>query len=115
MHRRAEAVLAAILALEVALFSLTGTNFFTRGNFFEIQRLGVELGLLALAMTPVIVTGGIDLSVGSLMALSAALMGMMWGVAGGRVRRRRLASGCIAAPPGARLPVPLHECSSTPP
>ena len=32
-------------------------------------RLSVEIGLLALALTPVIVTGGIDLSVGSLMGL----------------------------------------------
>ena len=29
-------------------------------------------------MTPVIVTGGIDLSVGSLMGLSAVLFGMLW-------------------------------------
>jgi rhamnose transport system substrate-binding protein len=75
-------VLAGLLALEVAVFSLLGGNFFSLDNFFEIQRLGVELGLLALAMTPVIVTGGIDLSVGSLMALSAVLMGMMWRDAG---------------------------------
>ena len=36
---------------------------------FEITRLSVELGLLAVALTPVIVTGGIDLSVGSMMGL----------------------------------------------
>jgi rhamnose transport system substrate-binding protein len=71
-------VLAGLLLLEIAVFSLVGGNFFSPENFFEIQRLSVELGLLALAMTPVIVTGGIDLSVGSLMALSAVLMGMMW-------------------------------------
>src|SRR5262249_7213593 len=35
-------------------------------------------GLLALALTPVIVSGGIDLSVGSLLGLSAVLFGMMW-------------------------------------
>src|SRR5437899_3270212 len=75
-------VLAGLLALEIAVFSLLGGNFFSLDNLFEIQRLGVELGLLALAMTPVIVTGGIDLSVGSLMALSAVLMGMMWRDAG---------------------------------
>jgi rhamnose transport system substrate-binding protein len=34
--------------------------------------------LLALAMTPVIITGGIDLSVGALMGLSAVIFGMMW-------------------------------------
>jgi rhamnose transport system permease protein len=29
---------------------------------FEITRLSVEIGLLALIMTPIIITGGIDLS-----------------------------------------------------
>ena len=50
-------------------------NFFTVGNFFEITRLSVELGLLAVALTPVIVAGGIDLSVGSMMGLAAVVFG----------------------------------------
>ena len=79
---RAERVLAAILVFETALFSFTGTNFLTAGNFFEIIRLAVELGLLALALTPVIVTGGIDLSVGSAMGLSAVVFGALWHDAG---------------------------------
>jgi ribose/xylose/arabinose/galactoside ABC-type transport system permease subunit/ABC-type sugar transport system substrate-binding protein len=73
-----EAVLAGLLAAEIAVFSLIGTNFLSRDNAFEVVRLIVEIGLLALALTPVIVTGGIDLSVGSLMGLSAVLFGMMW-------------------------------------
>ncbi len=44
-------------------------------NAFEITRLFVEVGLLAVAMTPVIVSGGIDLSVGSLMGLSQCCSG----------------------------------------
>ena len=48
------------------------------GNFFEVIRLSVELGLLALALTPVIVTGGIDLSVGSMMGLAAVCFGAAW-------------------------------------
>ena len=55
-----------------------GTNFFTAGNAFEIVRLSVELGLLAVALTPVIVTGGIDLSVGSMMGLCAVVFGSLW-------------------------------------
>src|SRR2546427_8271099 len=54
----------------------------TPSNAFEVLRLSVEIGLLALAMTPVIVAGGIDLSVGSLMGLSAVLFGMLWRDAG---------------------------------
>jgi rhamnose transport system permease protein len=71
-------ILAALLAVEIAIFSVIGTNFLTWDNFFEVPRLNVELGLLALALTPVIVTGGIDLSVGSLLGLSAVLFGKMW-------------------------------------
>ena len=40
-------------------------------------RLSVELGLLALALTPVIITGGIDLSVGSMMGLCAVAFGAL--------------------------------------
>ncbi len=75
-------VLAALLALELAVFSLISNNFVSWDNFFGVQRLNVELGLLALALTPVILTGGIDLSVGSLMGLSAVIFGKFWRDAG---------------------------------
>jgi rhamnose transport system permease protein len=75
-------VLIGVLLLETALFSITGTNFFTRDNLFEIVRLAVELGLLSLALTAVIVTGGIDLSVGSMMGLAAVVFGAAWHDAG---------------------------------
>ncbi|MCC6227666.1 MAG: substrate-binding domain-containing protein [Phycisphaerales bacterium] len=83
-HRSAprSVLLAFALAVLVAFFGLIGTNFFTTQNALEIGRLSVELGLLALALTPVIMTGGIDLSVGSLMALSAVVMGLLWRDAG---------------------------------
>ena len=40
--------------------------------------MSVEVGLLALALTPVIITGGIDLSVGSMMGLAAVVLGALW-------------------------------------
>src|SRR2546429_5204694 len=73
-----EWALLLALALEVAIFSAIAENFFTWGNFFEMIRFSVELGLLALALTPVIVTGGIDLSVGSMMGLTAVVFGAAW-------------------------------------
>ena len=79
---QAAKILAALLALEIALFSFTGANFLSSGNAAEILRLSVELGLLAVAMTLVIITGGIDLSVGSLMSLCAVVMGALWKDAG---------------------------------
>jgi rhamnose transport system substrate-binding protein/rhamnose transport system permease protein len=77
-----EIVLALLIACEIALFSVTGQNFFSLGNFLECIRLGVEIGLLSLALTPVIVTGGIDLSVGSMMGLCAVSFGWLWHDAG---------------------------------
>ncbi len=73
-----ERVLIVLLLAEIAIFSFVGQNFLTSANGFEIVRLSVELGLLALSLTPVIVTGGIDLSVGSMMGLAAVLFGKLW-------------------------------------
>lgn len=77
-----EWALALLLIIELAAFAVLGRNFATAENAAELVRLGVEVGLLALAMTPIIVTGGIDLSVGSLMGLSAVTMGWLVEVQG---------------------------------
>ncbi len=69
--------LTMLLVVEVAVFAAIGTNFFSLANAFEVLRLSVEIGLLAVALTPVIVSGGIDLSVGSLMGLSAVVFGTL--------------------------------------
>jgi len=71
-----------MLFVETAVFAFIGDNFFTGANGFEIVRLSVEVGLLAIALTPVIITGGIDLSVGSMMGLSAIFCGWLWRDAG---------------------------------
>lgn len=68
-------VLAAALLAEVVVFSTISENFLTAANFIEIARFSVELGLLAVALTPILITGGIDLSVGSMMGLAAVLFG----------------------------------------
>jgi rhamnose transport system substrate-binding protein len=73
-----EWILLLALAAEIVLFAAIAPNFATVANFFEISRLGVELGLLAVALTPVIITGGIDLSVGAMMGLAAVLFGVAW-------------------------------------
>jgi ribose/xylose/arabinose/galactoside ABC-type transport system permease subunit len=75
--RNFETLLALVLGVEVLIFSRTGTHFATADNLFEILRLSTEIGLLALVMTPVILTGGIDLSCGSLLGLSAIVFGKL--------------------------------------
>jgi len=79
---RHEAMLALLVVAEVLYFNAAGPRFGTADNVFNILRHSVEIGLLALAMTPVILTGGIDLSVGSLLGLCAILFGKLWRDAG---------------------------------
>ncbi len=79
---RHETVLLLVLIAEVIFFNSVGRNFGTSANVANIVRQSVEIGLLALALTPIILTGGIDLSVGSLLGLCAVVFGMLWKVAG---------------------------------
>jgi rhamnose transport system substrate-binding protein len=73
-----EWVLLLGLLAEIGVFSFTAPNFLSAANFFEVARFSVELGLIAVALTPVIITGGIDLSVGSMMGLAAVVLGSLW-------------------------------------
>jgi rhamnose transport system permease protein len=75
---RPELLLLAALGVALAIFSQTATHFVSATNALEIVRQGAEIGLLALALTPVILTGGIDLSVGSLLGLCAVVFGKLW-------------------------------------
>ncbi|HOP00596.1 MAG TPA: ABC transporter permease [Flexilinea sp.] len=59
------------LALLCLFFSIMSHNFFTRNNLTNIVLQSSINGAIALGMTLVIITGGIDLSVGSIMALSS--------------------------------------------
>src|SRR5579862_8773587 len=77
-----ELVLLAILLAECLYFASIGPRFATRDNIFDILRHSVEVGLLALALTPIMLTGGIDLSVGSLLGLCAVVFGKLWRDAG---------------------------------
>ncbi|MBY0586436.1 ABC transporter permease [bacterium] len=43
----------------------------------DLWRLRADIGTLAIALTPIILTGGIDLSVGSMVALSGVVMGLV--------------------------------------
>jgi rhamnose transport system permease protein len=79
---RHETVLLLVLVLEVWFFNVVGRNFGTAANVANIVRQSVEIGLLALALTPIILTGGIDLSGGSLLGLCAVLLGLLWKEAG---------------------------------
>ena len=75
---RHETVLALLLALTLAVLASQSDRFFTLDNLLNQGRLMTEVSLIALAMTFVIITGGIDLSVGSIFGLVAILLGVFW-------------------------------------
>ena len=79
---RHETILLFVVLLEWLYFNSVGPRFGSVDNTFDIMRHSVEIGLLALAMTPIILTGGIDLSVGSLLGLCAISFGKFWRDAG---------------------------------
>lgn len=68
------------LFLIVVILSVLSSDFLTVGNIFNVLRQISINALIAFGMTFVILTGGIDLSVGSILALSSALAaGLMAG------------------------------------
>jgi rhamnose transport system permease protein len=74
---RGAGLLVLLLAL-VAVFTLLSPNFLTASNFFTVARLDAEIGLIALGMAVVIASGGIDLSVGAIVALSSVTLGQLY-------------------------------------
>jgi rhamnose transport system permease protein len=77
-----EAVLFGILLVAVFVLSFTSDRFLTPTNLLNQTRFMSEVALIAVPMTIVIILGGIDLSVGSIMAFSAVMMGLSWQVLG---------------------------------
>ena len=62
------------LILLLVLFSLTTPHFLDQRNLFNIARQVTMLSIVAFGMTVVLLTGGIDLSVGSVMAVTGVMV-----------------------------------------
>jgi ribose transport system permease protein len=69
-------VTVALLLICVVMSFLQPASFATPENFYNITRNFSFIGIMALGMTAVIATGGIDLSVGSIMGLVAVASGL---------------------------------------
>ena len=73
---------SGLLVLIVA-FSLASPNFLQTANFINILQAAAVNGVLAVAATVVIISGGIDLSVGTLMTFCSVIAGVLmtyWGL-----------------------------------
>lgn len=71
-----------ILIILITYMALSNENFFKISNFVNIIKQSSVLGIMAIGQTLVILTAGIDLSVGSMMALSGCTMAVantQWG------------------------------------
>jgi ribose transport system permease protein len=64
------------LALLLVIFGLSARNFFTITTFRTIANQVPDITIVAVGMTFVLIIAGIDLSVGSVMALAGAVLGL---------------------------------------
>ncbi|MFD0617228.1 ABC transporter permease [Paenibacillus sp. GCM10027629] len=67
----------ASLIVLIVVFSLSSSNFFVFDNLVGIMLSTAVIGVLALGSTFVIITGGIDLSVGTVMTFSSVMAGVI--------------------------------------
>ena len=70
-----EGLLLAALALLCVIFASQSEFFLSERNFTTILRNSVDLAVICAGMTIVIILGGIDVSVGGIVAVSAVLIG----------------------------------------
>ena len=72
----------AVLAILVVLFGLLSRHFWTLRTLQSVVNQVPDLMVIATGMTLVLIAGGIDLSVGSVLALSGVVLGIAmadWG------------------------------------
>lgn len=70
------------LVVLILVFSLLGQNFFSKESFVNILDSSYYIGFMAIGVTFVIITGGMDLSIGTVMMCSALLGGVAYNVWG---------------------------------
>src|SRR5690349_9620293 len=74
---RVELAMLGALALLCVILTLIAPNFLTAGNLRNVLWQVTAMGIIAIGQTFVILTGGIDLSVGGIAAVSAMAGGLL--------------------------------------
>jgi fructose transport system permease protein len=78
LHSYPTAIPILVLLLSLVLFAFTSNGkFFTANNLSLVFQQVTVIGIIAIAQTIVILTAGIDLSVGAIMVLSSIVMGKL--------------------------------------
>ncbi len=70
--------LVLVLLILVVFFTSQSRFFLTPQNFFSIGSVASALGIMAVAQTFLIISGGFDLSVGSVVALTGVVIGVLF-------------------------------------
>jgi rhamnose transport system permease protein len=90
--RSRELVLLGVLCVMATAFGLTNEYFLSLDSLFSYSRYWVAPGLLAIPMTFIIATAGIDLSVGSIVGMCGIVLGILY-----RDYQWPIAAACAAA------------------
>lgn len=103
-------VLTAVNVIIIIALTLLSPTFLTYGNISAIMLRMSELGMLAIAETVVLISGGFDLSIGAVMALSGSICGILhvMGIPFGLVLIISLLSGIAVGAVNAFLVVQLR-------
>ena len=70
-------VLPWFLLIAVVIFTFATDNFLTEGNLFSVSRQSTYLILVAMAQMVVLITAGLDLSVGVMFAMTSVISSMV--------------------------------------
>lgn len=74
---RREYVTFILLIIEIAIFGIFADNFLSGSNIVRVIQNAAEIAIVSIGMTIVMLLGGIDLSVGSVMGVIAIAAGYM--------------------------------------
>ncbi len=74
--RSKESVVLALFAAVFSVFAAIEPRFASADNLFNVARQYSELAVVSVGMTMIIITGGIDISVGSILGLVSVMMGI---------------------------------------
>jgi len=72
-----EVALLIVLVIMLIVFSILSPYFFSLSNFMKVGLYTAQMGVMAGGMTLVLLSGGIDVSVGSVMALVGIIAGLI--------------------------------------
>ena len=77
LRRNPTIIPAMVLLVSMICFGIIAPNFMTPGVLSLVLKQVTVTGVVAIAQTSIILTAGIDLSVGAIMELSSMIMGRL--------------------------------------